>query len=145
MLYFHRTEFSDERDRAGLQNLLWTTVPTWRKSPMLDAEQFSEMCVELIFWIDAIPDYWEEWPDFWSVFRTAGLNRYSRWWRRRQRHLKESDRPRHWYGDWSKGRQERWLIQLKTTNSTDFSQLLYCTNQNNLDTKEGHWQVNVWK
>ena len=45
---------------------------------MLDAEQFSEMCVELIFWINAIPDYGEEEPDFRSAFGTAVLNRYSR-------------------------------------------------------------------
>jgi hypothetical protein len=35
---------------------------------MLDVEQFSEMCVELIFWIDAIPVYGEEGPAFRSVF-----------------------------------------------------------------------------
>jgi len=42
---------------------------------MLDVGQSSEMCVELIFWIDTIPDYGEEGPDFRSVFGIAVPNR----------------------------------------------------------------------
>jgi len=45
---------------------------------MLDVEQSSEMCVELIFWIDTIPDFGEKGPDFRSVFGIAVPNRYSR-------------------------------------------------------------------
>ena len=65
--------------------LVCTTIPNWRKSPMMDTEQVSEICVKLIFWIDTIPDFGGEEPEFRSVFVTAVRNWHNRWWRWRQR------------------------------------------------------------
>jgi len=80
MLYLHRSEFSDEGDRAVSETccgLLYRPDENLRCC-MLDVEHFCEECVELFFCIDAIPDYGEEGPDFRSVFGTAALNGYIR-------------------------------------------------------------------